>query len=251
MNILLSNDDGYLAPGLAALREALQQSLQGLASLSIVAPEQNHSGASNSLTLTRPLHAQQVGEDSFAVNGTPADCVHMALTGLLDDMPDMVIAGINAGANLGDDSLYSGTIAAAVEGRHLGLPCIAVSLAGRKEKNYAAAAQITLDLLHRLQQTPLEPDTILSVNVPDRPFENIKGVRATRLGQRHPSQAMISVEDPRGREVYWIGPSSNSQDGGEGTDFAAIREGYASVTPLQIDMTRHTQLDVLSNWLQD
>lgn len=247
MNILLSNDDGYFAPGLAALYDALAN----LGSLTVVAPEQNHSGASNSLTLTRPLRPNKFSENRYTVNGTPTDCVHMALTGLLDTVPDMVVSGINAGANLGDDTLYSGTVAAAIEGRHLGLPTIAISLAGRKEQNYAAAGRIVTELFTKMLQEPLSADTILNINVPDLPYEQIKGVLATRLGRRHPSQPMIVATDPHGRTVYWIGPVGKSDDGGKGTDFWAIRQGYASVTPLQIDMTRHSQVNHLHQWLND
>ncbi len=247
MKILLSNDDGYLAPGLAALQRALENS----GSLTVVAPEQNHSGASNSLTLSRPLCATKVGKRSFAVNGTPADCVHMALTGLLEEVPDMVISGINAGSNLGDDTLYSGTVAAAIEGRNLGLPAIAVSLAGRKEQNYVAAAKVTANILMKLQAQPLAGGTILNINVPDLPFDSIKGIKVTRLGRRHPSQTMIPAIDPRGKEVFWIGPAGKSDDGGIGTDFGAIRDGYVSITPLQIDMTRHGQIDAIKQWLDD
>ncbi len=247
MNILLSNDDGYLAPGLTALYDALEN----LGAITVVAPEQNHSGASNSLTLTHPLRPTQVAENRYAVNGTPADCVHMALTGLLDVVPDMVVSGINAGANLGDDTLYSGTVAAAIEGRHLGLPTIAVSLAGRKEQNYAAAGKIVANILTRMQQKPIAADTILNINVPDLPYEQIKGVLATRLGRRHPSEPMIEAKDPHDRAVYWIGPAGKSDDGGDGTDFGAIRAGYASITPLQIDMTRHAQVSQLAQWLDN
>ncbi|MFT5607108.1 MAG: 5'-nucleotidase, partial [Parvicella sp.] len=183
MIFLLSNDDGYMAPGLAALKRALAD----LGRVVVVAPEQNHSGASQSLTLSRPLNANQVSNDIYAVSGTPADCVHLAVTGLLDVMPDMVVSGINAGSNLGDDTLYSGTVGAAIEGRHLGLPAIAVSLVGREEKNYEAAAKITADILIKLQQQPLPNDTILNINVPDLPLSAIKGIKATRLGYRQPS----------------------------------------------------------------
>lgn len=245
MIFLLSNDDGYLAPGLAALRTALAD----LGRLVVVAPEQNHSGASQSLTLSRPLTVQQYGADNYAVNGTPADCVHLAVTGLLDTMPDMIIAGINAGANLGDDTLYSGTVAAAIEGRYLGLPAIAVSLTGRKQQNYAAAAQITVDIINKLSKHPLANDTILNINVPDLPLAAIKGIKATRLGQRKPPKPMVPMQDPRGRPVYWVGAAGKASDSGDDTDFAAIKAAYVSVTPLQTDMTRHAQLDSLSRWL--
>lgn len=247
MIFLLSNDDGYMAPGLAALKRALAD----LGRVVVVAPEQNHSGASQSLTLSRPLNAKQVSNDIYAVSGTPADCVHLAVTGLLDVMPDMVVSGINAGSNLGDDTLYSGTVGAAIEGRHLGLPAIAVSLVGREEKNYEAAAKITADILIKLQQQPLPNDTILNINVPDLPLSAIKGIKATRLGYRQPSMPMVPTPSPRGKMVYWVGAAGKSDDGGEGTDFAAIREGYVSVTPIQTDMTRHGQIDALSQWLSN
>lgn len=246
MKILLSNDDGYLAPGLAALRKALDP----LAELVVVAPERNHSGASNALTLDRPLRVQELESNFYAVNGTPADCVHIALTGLLDTPPDLVVSGINNGANLGDDTLYSGTVAAAMEGRFLGFPAIAVSLAGRKVRYYDTAGKIAADLVGRLQSNPLPNDILLNVNVPDVPLDQLKGVRATELGDRLPPSPAVRAEDPHGREVYWIGPAGRARNKSDATDFAAVIERYASVTPIQFDLTHHRRVGHLADWLQ-
>tara|TARA_Y100001934_G_scaffold8616_1_gene11704 strand:- start:416 stop:1159 length:744 start_codon:yes stop_codon:yes gene_type:complete len=245
MRILISNDDGYLAPGLAALNAAVSS----LAETFVIAPDRNRSGASNSLTLARPLRVSTAHNGFRRLDGTPTDCVHVGLTGLMDPEPDMVIAGINHGANLGDDVLYSGTVAAAMEGRYLGFPAVAISLAGSNVQHFDAAARITLQVLERMQAHPLPGDSILNVNVPDLPFELIKGFRATRLGCRHKSDPVIRAQDPNGREIYWVGPAGEGQDCGEGTDFLAIQEGYVSVTPLQIDLTRHGQLEQLQGWL--
>ncbi|HAA36433.1 MAG TPA: 5'/3'-nucleotidase SurE [Gammaproteobacteria bacterium] len=245
MRILISNDDGYLAPGLAALNAAVSS----IAETFVIAPDRNRSGASNSLTLTRPLRVSTAHNGFRRLDGTPTDCVHVGLTGLMDPEPDMVIAGINHGANLGDDVLYSGTVAAAMEGRYLGFPAVAISLAGSDVQHFDAAARIALQVLERMQAHPLPRDSILNVNVPDLPFELIKGFRATRLGCRHKSDPVIRAQDPNGREIYWVGPAGEGQDCGEGTDFLAIQEGYVSVTPLQIDLTRHGQLEQLQGWL--
>ncbi len=245
MNILLSNDDGYLAPGLVALREALAP----LARLWVVAPERNHSGASNSLTLDRPLRVNQIQPDFYSVNGTPADCVHIALTDLLDSKPDLVVSGINSGANLGDDTLYSGTVAAAMEGRFLGLPAIAVSLAGRKVKYFETAGRIVSDLVRKLDTQPLPADILLNINVPDVPEDKLMGVRATKLGTRRAPSPAVKAYDPNGDEVYWIGPAGRARNKQEGTDFAAIIAGYASITPLQFDLTHHRRVDHLADWL--
>lgn len=245
MNILLSNDDGYQAPGLLALEQALNK----LATLTIVAPESNHSGASNSLTLDAPLRIQEFAPQHYYINGTPTDCVHVAITGLMPEEPDMVVAGINSTSNLGDDTLYSGTVAAATEGRFLGLPAMALSLNGTQEQHYNTAAQVALEMVQKVQQQPLPRDTILNINVPDVPYPQLKGYRATRLGNRHKSEPVIPQADPRGRMMYWIGPAGKEQDSGEGTDFHAVREGYVSVTPLQIDLTRHERLHDLQRWL--
>ncbi len=245
MKILLSNDDGYLAPGLAALRVALES----VADLVVVAPESNHSGASNALTLDRPLRVQQIESNFYAINGTPADCVHIALTGLLEEKPDLVVSGINSGANLGDDTLYSGTVAAAMEGRFLGLPAIAVSLAGRKMQHFETAASIVKDMIKKLGVQPLPADILLNVNVPDIPLKELKGVRATRLGSRMPPSPAVRAEDPNGREVYWIGPAGLADNKADGTDFAAVIDHYASISPIQFDLTHHLRVEHLADWL--
>lgn len=247
MRILQSNDDGYSAEGLGILAEALK----AFAAVTVVAPDRNRSGASNSLTLDSPLRIRHHAPGVIAVEGTPTDCVHLAVTGLLDESPDMVISGINAGANLGDDVLYSGTVAAAMEGRFLGFPAIAVSLVldGSDGRHYASAARFTCELVKRLETHPLPADTILNVNVPDLPWGQIQGVEATRLGHRHRSEPVLKATDPRGRPVYWVGPPGAEQDAGPGTDFNAIRRRCIAVTPIQVDLTRHAALDNLSRWL--
>jgi 5'-nucleotidase len=248
VRILLSNDDGYSAEGLGVLAEALA----AFAVVTVVAPDRNRSGASNSLTLDAPLRIRHEAPGVIAVDGTPTDCVHLAITGLLDESPDMVVSGINAGANLGDDVLYSGTVAAAMEGRFLGFPAVAVSLVldSANARHYPSAARFTCDLVKRLETHPLPADTILNVNVPNLPWEEIQGVEATRLGHRHRSEAVLKDSDPRGRPIYWVGPPGAEQDAGPGTDFNAIRRRCISVTPIQIDLTRHSALDNLSQWLQ-
>ena len=245
MHILISNDDGYQAPGIRALAVTLGD----IARVTVVAPDRDRSGASNSLTLDSPIRAREIDDGVTCVDGTPTDCVHLAITGLLDTEPDMVIAGINAGANLGDDVLYSGTVAAAMEGRFLGLPAIAVSLASEKPEHYETAAGVALELVQRLQSGTLPADTILNVNVPDIPADRLKGMQATRLGHRHKSEPVVPMEDPRGRPVYWVGPAGLEQDAGPGTDFYAVRSGHVSVTPLDVDLTRYTALEQVGNWL--
>lgn len=245
MHILLSNDDGYRAPGLRVLAEALSP----LHTVSVVAPDRNRSGASNSLTLERPLRANVADNGFTAVNGTPTDCVHLAITGLLESEPDIVISGINDGANMGDDVLYSGTVAAAMEGRFLGLPAIAVSMGSYEPKYFETAAKAIVQLVEKLQQQPLKQDSILNVNVPDLPWAEIKGIKATRLGNRHKAEDVIKQIDPRGEPVYWVGPPGKTQDAGEGTDFYAIEQACISITPLQIDLTRYDSLNGLSDWL--
>lgn len=245
MHILLSNDDGYLAEGLCALAEVLSKH----ADLSVVAPDRNRSGASNSLTLEMPLRAYTMSNGFIRVDGTPTDCVHLAITGLLDKEPDMVFAGINHGSNLGDDVLYSGTVAAATEGRFLGLPAVAISLAGNNPVNFETAAQVAVVLLKQIISNPLPRDTILNVNVPDVPLRDLKGYQATRLGQRHKSEPVIQGKDPRGRSIYWVGPAGAEQDAGSGTDFYAVNNGFVSVTPLQIDLTRYGRIEALKTWL--
>ena len=246
MRILLSNDDGYLAEGIICLHQALQ----GKADLTVVAPDRNRSGASNSLTLDSPLRATEKDNGFISVEGTPTDCVHLAITGLLEEEPDMVIAGINAGANMGDDVLYSGTVAAAVEGRFLGLPAIAVSLCGDKLEHYDSAAQAVQIIIEQLAHQPLPANTILNINVPDLPWSEIKGFIATRLGHRHKAEPVYRDEDPRGKPIFWVGPPGEKQDAGPGTDFHALASDSISVTPLQIDMTHYESLEVVANWLE-
>ena len=247
MNILLSNDDGYQSAGLQVLAAALAD----MAVIHVVAPERDRSGASNSLTLDSPLRAHTAGNGFIFVDGTPTDCVHLAITGLLEREPDMVVAGINAGANMGDDVLYSGTVAAAMEGRFLGFPAIAVSLvtSGDGPGHYDTAARVTVELVSRIMSGALPADTILNVNVPDLPWEELGGMQATRLGHRHKSEPVVKEKDPRGRTVYWVGPAGLEQDAGPGTDFHAVRSGYVSVTPLDVDLTRYVALDGLASWL--
>ena len=246
MRILVSNDDGYLAPGLACLAEALRP----LAQVDVVAPERDRSGASNSLTLNNPLRVQRAENGFYFIDGTPTDCVHLAITGLLPEEPSMVIAGINRGANLGDDVIYSGTVAAAMEGRFLGLPAIAVSLAGKVCAHYATAAAVVLYLLERLKNNSLPADTILNVNVPDVPYVELAGYEATRLGHRHKAEPVIRAQDPRGNTVYWVGAPGPEADAGPGTDFYALRRNFVSITPLHVDLTRYTALDFVSSWLK-
>lgn len=246
MKILLSNDDGYQAPGLVCLARVLKE----IAEITVVAPDRDRSGASNSLTLDNPLHATREENGFIRVDGTPTDCVHLAITGLLDKEPDMVVSGINSGPNLGDDVLYSGTVAAAVEGRFLGLPAIAVSLASRGDYHYETAARVARILIDRLRNDPLPANTILNVNVPDLPWDQIEGFVATRLGNRHKAEPVIAAEDPRGRRIYWVGPAGGEQDAGPGTDFHAIRSRQVSVTPIQVDLTMYTAIDKVAGWLR-
>ena len=245
MRILISNDDGYQAPGIRALAAAL--SAHG--EVTVVAPDRDRSGASNSLTLDSPIRAVTLPDGFIGVDGTPTDCVHLAITGLLEDEPDIVISGINAGANMGDDVLYSGTVAAAMEGRFLGLPAIAVSTASHRPQHYETAARVACELLLRLCRDPLPADTILNVNVPDLPYEELAGFEATRLGHRHKAEPVIRAQDPRGRAIYWVGPAGAEQDAGPGTDFHAVRKGYVSITPIQVDLTRYDALNKVAGWL--
>lgn len=245
MKILVSNDDGYLAKGIKALAEALSE----IGEVVVVAPDRNQSGASNSLTLTAPLRIHQIEKGRYCVNGTPSDCVHLALSGFLDFDPDIVVSGVNHGANLGDDVIYSGTVAAAMEGRFLGFPAIAVSLTGRHSTHYATASRVATELVLRLQDKPLSSDVILNVNVPDLPYDELAGMRSTRLGFRHQSEPLIRNKDPRGHTIYWIGPAGEGQDTGPGTDFQAIEQGAVAVTPLKVDLTRHEAIDELETWL--
>jgi 5'-nucleotidase len=244
MHILISNDDGFRAPGLAALAAALEPVAD---ECTVVAPDRDRSGASSSLTLDRPLHARRQENGFIAVQGTPTDCVHLAINGMLDRVPDMVVSGVNHGANMGDDVLYSGTVAAAIEGRFLGLPAIAVSLVG--DRHFDTAARVARELVERLARDPLPPDTILNVNVPDRAWADIDCWSGTRLGNRHGSEPVLVDHDPRGRTCYWIGPPGPEQDAGEGTDFDAVAHGRVSVTPLNTDLTRFDTLPRLGEWM--
>lgn len=245
MHILISNDDGYEAPGINCLAAKLAHE----AEITVVAPDRDRSGASNSLTLELPIRARTMANGFIRVDGTPTDCVHLAITGLLDEEPDMVIAGVNAGGNLGDDVLYSGTVAAAMEGRFLGYPAMAVSLVGPGLQHYETAAHIAMCLVKKMQQGAFPNDIILNVNVPDLPIDQIKGIQATRLGHRHKAEPIIKSQDPRGRDIYWVGPPGMEQDAGPGTDFYAIKNQYVSVTPLQVDLTRHSLVDEMGNLL--
>jgi len=247
LKILVSNDDGYRSSGIRLLREALMP----IAQVTVVAPDRNRSGASNSLTLDVPLRVFESEPDVYYVIGTPTDCVHLAISGLFDFEHDMVVSGVNDGPNLGDDVLYSGTVAAAVEGRFLGLPTIAVSLCtdGQGGRHFETGARVARLLVEQLLAKPLERALILNVNVPDVPFDELRGLKATRLGFRHRSEQVVRAHDPRGRPVYWIGPAGPQQDAGPGTDFHAIDAGYVSVTPLQIDLTRHGAIDQVGEWL--
>lgn len=245
MKILVSNDDGYLATGINVLTAALEE----VAEVVVVAPDRNRSAASNSLTLKVPLRVSEVAPNRFKVDGTPSDCVHLALTGFLDFEPDLVVSGINHGANLGDDVIYSGTVAAAMEGRFLGLPTIAVSLVGNNLQHFDTAAAVASGLVKKIERAPLASDVVLNVNVPDIALRDLKGVRATRLGFRHKSEPILKDTDPYGRPIYWVGPAGKGQDSGEGTDFLAVSQEFASVTPLKVDLTRYSVVDDLSDWL--
>jgi 5'-nucleotidase len=246
MRILLSNDDGYFAPGI----EQLAMSLSGLAEITVVAPERDRSGASNSLTLDRPLSLRRTPNGFYHVNGTPTDCVHLAVTGMLDTLPDMVVSGINHGANMGDDTIYSGTVAAATEGYLLGVPAIAVSLVGKSGVHFATAAGIARQLVERFLAQPIRNPVLLNVNVPDVPPEEIRGILVTRLGRRHKAEPVVRANNPRGDTVYWVGAAGEAADAGEGTDFHAVANNYVSVTPLQIDLTHTGQLSMIETWLK-
>ncbi|MEW6998359.1 5'/3'-nucleotidase SurE [Colwelliaceae bacterium BS250] len=245
MKILVSNDDGVNALGIKVLNDELSKFAQTL----VVAPDRNCSGASNSLTLLNPLRTQTLDNGFISVNGTPTDSVHLGISKLFDGPPDLVVAGINDGANLGDDVVYSGTVAAATEGRHMGMPSVAVSLVGNQ--HYKTAAVVCAQIVQRLQQHRLPSDQILNINVPDVPLEQLKGVKVTRLGNRHVAETMQATTDPWGRNIYWYGRLGNEQDCGEGTDFHAIANGYASVTPLTIDMTAYKSMQQITDWMSD
>lgn len=246
MRILVSNDDGYLATGINVLADSLAE----IAEVVVVAPDRNRSAASNSLTLNNPLRISKVGENRFCVNGTPSDCVHIALEGFLEEQPDLVVSGINHGANLGDDVIYSGTVAAATEGRFLGLPTIAVSLVGHRFRHFDTAGRVARELVERLTMDALPSEVILNVNVPDRPYEELTGIVAAKLGYRHKSEPVVESRDPHGRTIYWIGPAGRSAETGAGTDFYEIERGAVAVTPLKVDLTRHEALPQLGEWLR-
>jgi 5'-nucleotidase len=248
MRVLVSNDDGVDAPGI----DFLARRLSVVGEVIVVAPDRDRSGASNSLTLDQPIRVTRLENGRYRVAGTPTDCVHLALAGLLDKEPDIVVSGINNSANLGDDVIYSGTVSAAMEGRFLGLPAIAVSLVSQDHKgvHYDSAAKAVLLLMQRLLVDPLPADTILNVNVPDRPWAEIAGFEVTRLGRRHRSAPCIAQTDPRGRPIWWIGPAGEVDDAGPGTDFNAVQRGFVSVTPIHVDLTRFQALEKVSSWMQ-
>lgn len=245
LRILLSNDDGYFAPGL----NILAQYISKVADITVVAPERNRSGASNSLTLDRPLSMRKANNGFFYVNGTPTDCVHLALTGLIDPPPDMVISGINDGANMGDDTIYSGTVAAAMEGYLLGIPSFAFSMSQHNAQHFETAAKIAVELVQHYQATGFASPTLLNINVPDVPYEDIKGREVTRLGKRHKAEPVITSKTPRGETVYWVGAAGQPNDGGPGTDFYAVANNFVSISPIQVDLTKHHQLADIKQWL--
>ncbi len=245
MRILLSNDDGYFSPGI----ECLAHVLSDVAEIVVVAPERDYSGASNSLTLDRPLTLKRGSNGFFHVNGTPTDCVHLAVTGVLDELPDMVVSGINLGANMGDDTIYSGTVAAATEGFLLGIPSIAVSLCSKVGGHFETAAHVARELVALISQRSMREPLLLNVNVPDVPYADLRGKTVTRLGKRHKAEAMVPSVTPRHETVYWVGAAGAAQDAGEGTDFYAVANNQVSITPLQIDLTHTAQLPLLRGWL--
>ena len=245
MRILISNDDGYFSPGIQLLAERLAD----LGEVTVVAPERDRSGASNSLTLDRPLVVRRAANGFYSVNGTPTDCVHIAVTGLLDFVPDMIVSGINDGSNMGEDTIYSGTVAAAMEGFLLGIPSIAVSLATKTGRHYETAAAIARELVERFQRSPIQQPVLLNVNVPNIAYAELGGIETTRLGRRHKAEPVLKLRTPRGETAYWIGPAGSAQDAGPGTDFFAIEQGRVSITPLQVDLTFPGQLALVKDWL--
>ena len=247
MRFLLSNDDGYQAIGLEMLAEEISQ----LGEVTVVAPDRDRSGASNSLTLDAPIYAKTAANGFIYVNGTPTDCVHLAITGLLEQEPDMVISGINAGANLGDDVLYSGTVAAAMEGRFLGRTALAVSLVGDKVINFDTAVKVVRKIVEGMILNPMDTDLLLNINIPDLPYERLGQLEVTRLGQRHKSEPAVKMNDPKGRTIYWVGPVGPGVDEGPGTDFYAVSQGNVSITPLQVDLTRYTLIEELAGWITE
>jgi len=246
MRILLSNDDGYVAPGIPVLAEALGS----LAQVTVVAPERDRSGASNSLTLDRPLSVRKSANGFMFVNGTPTDCVHLAVTGLFEGLPDMVVSGINLGANMGDDTIYSGTVAAATEGYLLGIPSFAISLAGKTGRHFDTAARVARELVERFKKRPAGNPVLLNVNVPDVPYAELKGFEVTRLGKRHKAEPTIRATNPRDETVYWVGAAGSAQDAGPGTDFHAVAAQRVSLTPLQMDLTHQQQIPLIRAWME-
>ena len=245
MRILLSNDDGYFAPGLEELAHALAQ----IAEVTVVAPERDRSGASNSLTLDRPLSVRRAANGFFYVSGTPTDCVHIAVTGLLDFTPDLIVSGVNLGANMGDDTIYSGTVAAAAEGYLLGIPSVAVSLTSKTGEHFDSAIGIALQIVERLRRSPIKEPVLLNVNVPDVAPAKLGGIEVTRLGRRHKAEPVVKLKTPRGETAYWIGPAGGASDAGPGTDFHAVESQRVSVTPLRMDLTNNVQLERVKEWI--
>jgi 5'-nucleotidase len=246
VRILISNDDGYFAPGI----EALARALAGMGEVTVVAPERDRSGASNSLTLDRPLTVRRAPNGFLFVNGTPTDCVHLAVTGLLEHLPDIIVSGINLGQNMGDDTIYSGTVAAAMEGYLFGVPSIAFSHVDKGHAHLDAAAEVAAEVVARFLAEPLTAPILLNVNIPNRPRNELRGMRVTRLGKRHHSEPVVRSADPRGEPIYWIGAAGVAKDAGPGTDFHAVENGYVSITPLQIDLTHCGQIETVEQWLQ-
>jgi 5'-nucleotidase len=246
VKILVSNDDGYFAPGITLLAEALGR----LGDVTVVAPERDRSGASNSLTLDRPLVVRRAPNGYFSVNGTPTDCVHIAVTGLLDFTPDVIVSGVNLGANMGDDTIYSGTVAAAVEGYLLGIPSLAVSLTSKEGEHFESAIGVALEMVERLARAPFGEAVLFNVNVPDVAPERLRGMEVTRLGKRHKAEPVIRLTTPRGDSAYWIGPAGAAADAGPGTDFHAVENRRVSVTPLRMDLTHSSQLPRARAWLE-
>lgn len=245
MRILISNDDGYHADGIIQLAKSLSE----IAEVIVVAPSENKSAASSSLTIGKPLKPIQIEKNVYAIDATPSDCVHLALCGFIKESIDLVVTGINFGANLGDDVIYSGTVAGAIEGRFLGLPSIAISLASWECKHFETAGNVAKLLVNQIDKAPLASNTIINVNVPDIPMSEIKGIKSTRLGNRHKSEP--SIQDLKDQSLYWIGENGKEADNGEGTDFYAVSNNYVSVTPLQIDLTKYPELKQVSEWLED
>ena len=245
MHLLLSNDDGIHSEGLKVLADALLP----LGKITVVAPSRDHSASSNSLTLDTPIRARSIAENWYSVDGTPTDCVHLAITGLIEDEPDIVVAGINLGANLGDDVIYSGTVAAAMEGRFLGLPAVAISVTSNRPRDLQACASVSHEMISKLITIQLPQDLIININIPDVSKQEIKGMETTRLGSRHKAEPVIKSADPRGSTIYWVGAAGPEQDAGPGTDFHAVKNGYVSVSPLHLDLTHYKAMQSIAQWV--